>query len=380
MATDYFYPVLGGTEIQAYRLACKLSKKGIKVSVITRRHAGLPVSKPCSDMLMIYRLPIFGKKRKASIVFLGQVFFFLVGHRSEYDIIHCHLATSTALGCLMASLATRKPLLIKLGGSGRTGDIQTSLASVAGRLKLTLLKKGNCHFVAPSMNVANDMAENGFCPEMIRIIPNGVDTGHFCPISKEEKDARKHELGLDGLKLALYIGRLEQGKEILLLIDAWSNLSDKARDWRLWIIGSGSLENEVRSMIREKGMEERISLLPYVPPEEVRVYLQTGDIFINPSRAEGLSNSILEAMSCSLTVIASRIGGNKELIKEGFNGLLFDAGDACDLTLKIESAIQDDNGQRRWGMNARGHVVDDFDMSYVAKRYIDLYQGILFRE
>ncbi len=376
MAIDYYYPVIGGSEIQAYRLSEMLLKMGQKVFIVTRKtkDTGTDTTK---DHENVYKLSVFGKKRIASILFLIKTFFFLLRYMLEYDVIHCHLATSTALGCLMAGWFVNAPVLIKLGGSGKTGDIQTSTATRGGNLKLGLLKRGRCRFVVPSKEIAQEMINAGFNSKKIMIIPNGVDSDYFCPITPIEKNMRKRGVGIEGMKLALYIGRLEYGKGIILMIDAWARLNRMTGNWRLLIIGSGRLENAIKHKIKEKGMEKRISLIPPISPDKVRDYLQIGDLFIQPSRYEGLSNSILEAMSCELPVIASRIGGNQELINDRINGLLFNPGDISDLSRVLAKALEDDKERKILGINARKWVTENLDLKLITKMYIQLYQKML---
>ncbi|MGA1863955.1 MAG: glycosyltransferase family 4 protein [bacterium] len=376
MAIDYYYPKVGGSEIQAYRLSEKLSKMGLKVFVVTRKYPGIIETK-IHNRASIFRLPVFGKNKIASGVFLIRILYFLIRNKKKYDIIHCHLATSTALGCLAAGMIAKIPVLIKIGGSGKTGDVQRSLSSYHGKLKINILKKGMCYFVVPSDEIAQEMIETGFLPERIKVVPNGVDTDYFSTINKKWKRIKKKEFGIIDKNLALYIGRLDHNKDIILLIDAWSRLSGMRKNWKLWIIGPGNLEMAIKNRILEKGLDRFVSLLPYVSPERVKDYLQIGDLFIQPSRFEGLSNALLEAMSCGLPIIASRIRINKVLIKDCFNGLLFDPGDTCDLVGCLEKALKDEKDREYWGINARKWVVENLDLSHVATLYTKLYKEIM---
>ncbi|MGA1840021.1 MAG: glycosyltransferase family 4 protein [bacterium] len=376
MAIDYYYPMVGGSEIQAYRLSEKLSQMGLKVFVVTRKYPGLIETK-IHNRASIFRLSIFGRNKIASGVFFIRILYFLIKNKKKYDIIHCHLATSTALGCLAAGIINKTPIVIKMGGSGKTGDVQRSLSSYHGRLKIKILKKGPCNFVVPSDEIAQEMIETGFLPERIKIIPNGVDTDYFSPINQQCKMIKKREFGIIDKNLALYLGRLDKNKDIILLIDAWSKLSDMGKNWKLWIIGPGNLEKAIKNLIQEKGLDCCVSLMPYVSPEKVKDYLQIGDLFIQPSRFEGLSNALLEAMSCGLPIIASRISINEVLIKDYFNGLLFDPGDTCDLVGCLEKALKNEKYREYWGINARKWVVENLDLSHVATLYTRLYKEIM---
>ncbi|MGA1844478.1 MAG: glycosyltransferase family 4 protein [bacterium] len=376
MAIDYYHPVVGGSEIQARRLAERLCSLGLKIVVVTRR---------CPDAsgtdshggVVVHRLPVFGRERIASVGFVARLFPFLLRRRHAFDVIHCHLATSTALACLAAGMLTATPVVVKLGGSGRIGDVGASLSTRLGRMKLYGLRKGLCSFIAPTRQIARELMDIGVRSQRITIIPNGVDTQYLSPLKREKKEAVKRARGLDGLNLALCLGRLDPHKGIPLLIDAWSKVREHNSDWRLWIIGSGPLEGVIRNLIHKKGVAQGITLISRVSPDRVKEYLDLGDLLVHPSRYEGLSNAILEGMACGLPVIASRIPGNQELIEDGNNGLLFDPADAGDLARCLKASFANEKERIRWGANGRRWVVEHMDLDLVAHMHIDLYYRLL---
>jgi len=376
MAIDYYYPVIGGSEIQAYRLSERLSHMGHKVCVATRKQPKIYRSR-IHQKVRVYRLSAYGKNKWASLVFLSRLFLFLIRNRIHHDIIHCHLATSTAIGGMWAGVLTKTPVLIKLGSSGKTGDIQRSLATSLGRMKIRMLKKGPCHFVATSREILQELIDIGVSPHRIHLIPNGVDTQLFAPADPATKKLKKKGLGFEDKHLALYMGRFEPHKNILLLIDAWSKLREKHKNWRLWIIGSGTLDEAIKKRISKEKMDRRISIFPPVPPEKVKDYLQSGDLFIQPSKFEGLSNALLEAMACGLPIIASKIQVHQDIIKDRLTGRLFNPEDVNELVQCLENALESEKTRMMWGMNARNWVAENLDFSRVAMMYVNLYQKIL---
>ncbi|MGA1794324.1 MAG: glycosyltransferase family 4 protein [bacterium] len=376
MAIDYYHPVVGGSEIQAQRLSERLFSMGLKIDVVTRR---------CPDVsdtdshggVVVHRLPVFGRERTASVMFVAGLFPFLLRRRHAFDVIHCHLATSTAIACLSTGMLTATPVVVKLGGSGRIGDIAASLATRLGRMKLYVLRKGPCSFIAPTRQIAQELIKIGVRSGRINIIPNGVDTQHLFPQEREEKRAAKCARDFEGLNLALCLGRLDPHKNIPLLIDAWSKVREHNRDWRLWIIGSGPLEGVIKNLIHKRDMGQSITLMSRVSPERVKEYLNLADLLVHPSRFEGLSNAVLEGMACGLPIIASRIPGNLALVTDHVNGLLFDPGDADDCARCLEAAFANEKERFRWGANGRRWVVEHMDLGMVARMHIDLYCRLL---
>lgn len=377
MVSDYYHPIIGGSEIQLHRLSEMLIRMGHKVSIVTRFVNEL-ASCSTEGGKNIYRLPtIFNKGKLATLIFQFQNTFFLATHRSQYDIIHCHLATSTALGCLLANIITHRPVLIKFRSSGKTGDIQTSASNPLGRIKLSILKLAPCHFIAPSEDILQEMTSEGFKRGEISIIPNGIDTDLFHPISHSEKQKKKQKMGLKDKRLALYIGRLEPHKNIIPLIDAWIELHMMDKNWCLLIIGAGKSEDEIKIKIRKDGQKNAILYKPSIPPDEVKEYLQIADLFIQPSKYEGISNAILEAMSCALPVLASNIKANQGLIKDNHNGFLFNHEDMTDLKRVLEKTITDEKRLQSLGLNARVWVIEHFELSKIAEQYIRLYRRMI---
>jgi len=101
------------------------------------------------------------------------------------------------------------------------------------------------------------------------------------------------------------------------------------------------------------------------------------DVFVLPSRAEGISNTILEAMACGLPVIATRVGGNVELVIEGETGLLVPAGDSAALADALARYVEDGRMLRQHGQAARKRAEAEFSIDGMVARYAQLYESLL---
>jgi glycosyltransferase involved in cell wall biosynthesis len=127
----------------------------------------------------------------------------------------------------------------------------------------------------------------------------------------------------------------------------------------------------------------RVGVAPncYLEPATTKVadWLRQIDIFVLPSLSEALSNSLMEAMACGCCVVASRVGGNPELIDDGKNGFLFNVGDADDLALRLKTLIIDDTMRRKFAAAGRETILNQFSrtasVNRMASIYTDLYKS-----
>jgi glycosyltransferase involved in cell wall biosynthesis len=129
---------------------------------------------------------------------------------------------------------------------------------------------------------------------------------------------------------------LRPEKDVGTLIQAFARI--KRPGVRLLIVGSGSMLGELRFEVEARGVAGACTFVPATA--NVAEWLRSIDIFVLPSRSEALSNSLLEAMACGCCPVASRIGGNPELIRHGENGMLFEAGDVDQLSNVLETLVE----------------------------------------
>ncbi|MCX5886865.1 MAG: glycosyltransferase, partial [Proteobacteria bacterium] len=300
------------------------------------------------DGMEINRLLSCAYSRMVSLLFLFSLMVFLVRKRKKYGIIHAHLASSPALVSTFIGLILGKKRVLKLGASREYGDIATSEKTWRGRFKLWLLKKSVQRFVVTNHEMKHELLIRGFQPGVIELIPNGVDTDEFIPLQGYEVERTKKMMGFEGKRFVMFIGRLEPQKDVSTLIKSWAELKDKFPHMLL-IVGEGSDRDHLRDLVKYLNIEERVIFVGKVSPEEISRYHQLADVFILPSLSEGISNSLLEAMSCGLAVVATRIGGNEEVIEDNVDGLLFPPGDVLELSRKLEMLLQDGEKEENSG-------------------------------
>ncbi len=176
----------------------------------------------------------------------------------------------------------------------------------------------------------------GIDKNKIVVIKNGVDLERFNIKNKAECRQR---LNLENnCKFILFAGRLEEVKGVNYLIDAFVQLVKEGKKHHLIIIGEGSLKEKYIQQVSAAGLGDYITFVGEKSQDELPLWYGACDLFCLPSKMEGCPNVIMEALASGRPVVASRIGGIPELVNEK-NGMLFEAGNACQLAEALESII-----------------------------------------
>lgn len=375
--TNFFYPQVGGAERQAQKLSETLIEKGVEVKVVTgwwfRGTAaretinGVPVIR-CFTFWQMFGLK--GLRKFGGYTYLVTLFYYLYKHRREYDIIHIHQMAHHAFAGVMAGKLLGKKSLVKVGNSGYDSDLKVMEENRqvwGSRQMLTKIRACN-RVVALSSLIEQELLARGFQPDQIVRLPNGVDVNRIKPKS----DYRAH-----GPISLTFVGRLQPQKRPELLLKALKKMTEMKPVllWELTILGDGPLASELKQQARDYGFADRVKFCGLV--NNVLDYLFKTDIFVLPSRAEGLSNALLEALAAGLPCIASDITANAEVIQNGYNGLLTADGDDQALAEAILCLAEDETRRTQLGMQARQTTLEKYSLDAVAERYIQLYQEML---
>jgi glycosyltransferase involved in cell wall biosynthesis len=215
----------------------------------------------------------------------------------------------------------------------------------------------------------------------VRQIYNGVDQDRFRPLPEPALDLLPDGFAPPGSFLVGTVGRLAEVKDQVTLIRAFARLlaeqPDAGRAARLVIVGDGPMRGRLQDCIRQEGVQGSVWLAG--DRDDVPRLLGSLDLFVLPSLGEGISNTILEAMACALPVIATRVGGNPELVEEGVSGTLVPPGDAGALSDAMAGYLLDPSLGKRHGGEALTRVVRRFRWERCVAEYLDVYDGLLGR-
>lgn len=246
-------------------------------------------------------------------------------------------------------------------------------------LRDSVLKRADA-FVAISSAVAAELRTHGVNPTLIQMIPNSVDTHHFCPVTSQERDALRRRLGIPPRhKIVIYTGRLVSYKGLPLLLRVWRDIEDKYNHVRLLLVGSGGLdihdcEAELKAYVSANGLQDSVCFVGSV--DRVHEYLQASDIFVFPTENEAFGISLIEAMACGLPVISTPVGGVKDILQHGHNGLVVEVGESQQLSEALDALITDTALSARLAQAARQTAEERYSEEIVTPQYVQLFRGI----
>jgi sugar transferase (PEP-CTERM/EpsH1 system associated) len=203
-------------------------------------------------------------------------------------------------------------------------------------------------------------------------IHNGVDTTRFVPGDSAEA---RETLGLPTAATVVgTIGRLDPVKDQAGLIAAFSGLVGSGSSPILAVVGEGPSRPALEREIRRHGLADRVRL--FGERRDVPTVLRALDVFVLPSRAEGMSNTILEAMATGLPVVATDVGGNPELVESEVTGRLVPSGDPGALEAALRAYVTDSYLRSLQGKAGRERVLEHFSLDRMAQAHGDLYTSL----
>ncbi len=366
----YFHPFVGGTEKQALSLASHLVANGIDVTILTSRFRySWPRAEHIQNVRVI-RVPSPRIKVIGAMVFLTCLACYLIRYKNHYSIIHTFQIGYTSFMSILLALVLRIPSLIKLASSGCGGDIQRARRTTWGKLFLLMAKKAT-RIIAVSESVKKELMEEHVHSAVIESIANGVDLELYEPYM--DKLAMRRRLKIPDKKTIIFTGRLSPEKGVDFLLRSFAQLV-QSQPCQLVIIANGPEKRNLVRLIAEHNLDGSVLLISSM--KEVAPYLKASDLFVLPSRFEGLSNALLEAMACGLPVISTRVGGSRDNIKDGVNGLIVEIDATDQLRDAMERVLCDRQLAATLGANARAAVEAKHDMKGIANAYINLYRDL----
>lgn len=358
------YPPLGGgAGTASAQLARTLAAHGHAVTVLTARFAGLPGRMQEQGVEVLRRVP-FRRRADRSNALEQFVFMLLAGWymlrvpRPDFTLAYFGIPSGPAAWLLKALGSV--PYLISLRGGDVPGfrpyDFKTF--HCLGAPLIRFVWRGAAAVVANSRGL-RELARRFEPRQEIHIIPNGVSTAEFPPVAR----------AWDPPEL-VFSGRVVYQKGLDLLFAALANLQHL--DWRLTIVGDGPSQPALWQQAKTLGFADRLTFTGWQSRAALIEHLGRANLFVYPSRDEGMPNAVLEAMAAGLPVLATRIAGNEELVLAGESGLLVPPNDIPALQAALAELIPDAGRRQRMGAAALARVQAEYTLERVAAATLEL--------
>jgi glycosyltransferase involved in cell wall biosynthesis len=364
-AVDCEFPGLGGAEAQALKLAKSLRNRGAFVEFVTPRILPTQSLEETFHGFTIRRIDYPHIRFVGSLVLMAYFARYLLKNAHRFDGMHVHITHLMAATAGYVRKRTGLSVTTKISGfyefEGGVLDQRKRFRPLNMLLRKGLQKVDFVQTISEETRVK--LLEADFRDEQIKFIPNGIDTGEAPDIST---DTTMTTLG--------YCGRLREVKGVHILLDAFAKVRQKRPEAkiRLSIAGSGSSSEDLLNQAEELGITSHIEWLGLI--EDTQSYFRSIDIYVQPSFAEGLPNSVMEAMVEQQPVIASDIGGNNDLIEHEVSGLRFPAGDAQSLCDQIIRLLDDEQLRRSVAVSGRKVMEQRYDIERVVTQLAELYR------
>lgn len=354
----------GGAETQLLRVALRLKERGWNVHVVSMtppkayvqelESAGIPVAsldikRKLPDPRPIHRLVRLVRSWKP-------------------DVIHSYMVHANLLARVVRPLAP-VPVLIcsarSIDEGGRLRDILYRLTDPLCDLTTQVSQAGLERYV-----------QVGTTPrERIRFVPNGVDTEHFRP-DLHARSRMRNDLGLGDRFVWLAVGRFYEAKDYPNMLRAFSHVVREHPDSHLLIVGDGPLRPEMESLVRELGVSECVRFLGI--RRDVVHLMCAADAYVISSAWEGMANVLLEASASALPIVATDVGGNREVVIDGETGFLVPPKDPealADAMLRMMSLSEEE--RRRVGEAGRRYIESTYSLDRVVEMWEEIYMELL---
>ena len=352
------------------------------------------VSEEVADGLHFYRTPkptgwLASLPGGDPFAVMGAIEKRLLGLARELrpDVIHAHSPVLNAVPAIRVGRKLGIPVVYEIRAFWEDAAVDHgSTKEDSLRYKLTraletwAVKKADAVTVICE-GLRKDLIARGIAPGKITVIPNAVDIEQFSVGGKPDTEL-KMKLGLSGSRVLGFIGSFYAYEGLDLLIAALPAILKQMPDVKVLLVGGGPQDRDLKQQVMALGLKDRVVFTGRVPHDEVNRYYDLIDVLVYPRHPMRLTNLVtplkpLEAMAQGRLMVASDVGGHKELIQDGKTGVLFHAGDVGDLTGKVVALLQDEPGWDSMKKNGRQFVESERNWVASVARYRGVYGGLV---
>ncbi len=298
------------------------------------------------------------------------------------DVVHIHgVSSKNVVVTAIARIVTR-PIVVSLHTMGADSPEPVKRR---GRLSWWAFRSAS-RYLAVSPALMRAMSDARLPAHRVALVPNGIDTTRFRPAAPAERHELKQAAGLAAeAPVILFVGFFSHDKQPRVLFDAWLRLfHEHGIDATACFVGATksdyaevdpAIADGMRRDATARGRVDRLTLAGQV--HDIDRYYRLADVFVLPSRREGLPVALMEAMACALPCVASHLpGATTALITDRVSGRLTPVGDVAEFTKAIAETLLDPARAESMGAAARQIIVDRFSRELISRQWLECYHSV----
>lgn len=372
----YYPPHIGGLEKHAIELHEKFAEKNIKVTVFTPNIPQTENNTIDEENISVIRYPAFELIHNFPLPKLWGLKFwrmFFSLFKENFDVVFSvTMFFHSAMLALVYVKIKRKPW-IHIEHSSNYTQSTNPLVAMLARIYTDIFGRIALNF--SDLNIAPSQSAARFISKFTKKNPSVIYRG--MPFSEIEKITHNAEIKdrLEGKKIILYVGRLISGKGIIDLVRAVPRIN--YANFIFLIIGDGPEEKGLRDLAKKLGIEKKVEFLGAKSFCEVLGFMKVSDIFVNPSYNEGLPTTVLEAGVCECGIVATDVGGTREIITHNQSGILVRPKNIPELASSIERLLGNEAERKAFGKSAKQAIFERFNWENSINAYIEEINLIL---
>lgn len=361
-----YYPFVGGAEVAIKEITDRISD--IDFDLITARlDSKLPKFEKIGN-INVYRvgfgLPLIDK---LLLPFWGAIETIKLNNKNNYSSYWCMMVTFASGAAYLANIFSKNkvPIVLTLQEGDSENHLEYGWFGLLG-LSWRLALKQSSEVTAISTYLGERAKKLGYDKE-VKIIPNGVDTSSYSQIFSDQELMGIYEsIGEnENVVILMSTSRLVKKNGLDLVIEAMKELPE---NFHFFNFGSGQEKSRLTKLALSLGVSHRVHLQEYIDHDELPKYLKIANIFVRPSRSEGMGNSFIEAMAARVPVIATPVGGILDFLKDGETGLFCEVDNPKSIADKVMQYINNPDLTSKIKENAYKMVVERYDWNLVAKQ------------
>jgi glycosyltransferase involved in cell wall biosynthesis len=368
LITRRYPPLIGGAEKVLSYLAPALAAEGDEVTVLTSR---LDEASPEREeiptprgSLLVLRLPTSRRRFVGTWLYMRHLRRALAAIRP--DVAYVSMLKHDAYVAVGVGKQLGFPVVLRPEGAGATGDVAWQGWGRFGRTIARRCRRADA-IVAISGAIREELQLSGYEPATIHDIPNGV------PVPERPWGPRD---GWRESPRAVFVGRLAPEKNLRALIEAWPIVRGHFPTARLMLVGDGPEWSSLAWLAHHHLLLD-VFEMPGATDDPTPL-LRGSDLFVLPSKEEGMSIALLEAMALGLPLVASDIAGNRKLVADGIQGRLAPQ-DPAGLAAAIVGQWWEFDRAIEMGRRARQRVIESYSIAAVARRHRELFGALIGR-